>query len=334
MTTLLTGASGFVGSAVLRALLADGHAVKVLLRETSDRRNLEGLQVETAIGDLRDRPSLDRALKGCEALFNVAADYRIWVRKPETLYESNVTGVRQVLEAAGEAGVSRIVHTSSVAALGLPKGGGAGDEETPAVLDDMIGHYKRSKFLAEEEVRRLVAKGLPVVTVNPSAPVGPRDIKPTPTGHMIVEAAAGRMPAYVDTGLNVVHVDDVAEGHLLAFKKGKIGRRYILGGENLTLRDILQKIAAITGRPAPKFRIPHNAVLPIAALAEIWTRFSGGDQPFVSIDSVRMAKKKMFYSNARAREELGYAPRSVEDAFRDAVAWFARHGYCPPPKTP
>ncbi len=334
MTTLLTGASGFVGSAVLRALLADGHAVKVLLRETSDRRNLEGLQVETAIGDLRDRPSLDRALKGCEALFNVAADYRIWVRKPETLYESNVTGVRQILEAAGEAGVSRIVHTSSVAALGLPKGGGAGDEETPAVLDDMIGHYKRSKFLAEEEVRRLVAKGLPVVTVNPSAPVGPRDIKPTPTGHMIVEAAAGRMPAYVDTGLNVVHVDDVAEGHLLAFKKGKIGRRYVLGGENLTLRDILQKIAAITGRPAPKFRIPHNAVLPIAALAETWTRFSGGDQPFISIDSVRMAKKKMFYSNARAREELGYAPRSAEYAFRDAVAWFARHGYCPPPKTP
>lgn len=332
MTTLLTGASGFVGSAVLRSLLGAGHDVRVLLRETSDRRNLEGLQVEIAIGDLRDRPSLDRALKGCEALFHVAADYRIWVRRPETLYESNVTGVRHILQAAGEAGVSRILHTSSVAALGLPKDGSPGDEETPVTVADMIGHYKRSKFLAEEEVRRLVAKGLPVITVNPSAPVGPRDIKPTPTGHMIVQAAAGRMPAYVDTGLNVVHVEDVAAGHLLAFEKGKIGRRYVLGGENMALREILQKIAAITGRSAPKLCIPHNAILPIAAMAEAWTRLSGGDQPFVSIDSVRMSKKRMFYSNARAKRELGYAPRPAEEAFRDAIAWFAHHGYCPPPK--
>ncbi|MBN4016622.1 NAD-dependent epimerase/dehydratase family protein [Rhodospirillaceae bacterium AH-315-P19] len=332
MTTLLTGASGFVGSAVLRALLAADHDVRVLLRETSDRRNLEGLHVEVVTGDLRDRPSLDRAIKGCEALFHVAADYRIWVRNPETLYDSNVTGVRQILEAAGEAGVSRIVHTSSVAALGLPKNGGVGNEETPVTLANMIGHYKRSKFLGEEEVRRLVAKGLPVVTVNPSAPVGPRDIKPTPTGHMIAEAASGRMPAYVDTGLNVVHVDDVAAGHLLAFEKGKIGRRYVLGGENLTLREILQKIAVLTGRPAPRFRIPHNAIFPIAVVAEAWTRLSGGDQPFVSVDSVRMSKKRMFYSNARARQELGYAPRPVDEAFRDAVTWFSQHGICLPPK--
>ncbi|MGB1547108.1 MAG: hopanoid-associated sugar epimerase [Alphaproteobacteria bacterium] len=334
MTTLLTGASGFVGSAVLRELLAAGHDVRVLLRETSDRRNLEGLDVEIVTGDLRDRASLDAALRGCKVLFHVAADYRIWARNPETLYESNVTGTRNILEAAGEAGVERIVHTSSVAALGLPKEGGAGDEETPVALADMIGHYKRSKFLAEEEVRRLVARGLPVVTVNPAAPIGPRDIKPTPTGRMIVEAAAGRVPAYVDTGLSVVHVEDVAKGHMLAFEKGEIGRRYVLGGENLALRQILEKIAAITGRPGPKFRVPHNLILPVAAAAEIWTRLSGGDQPFVSMDSVRMSKKRMFYSSDRARKELGYHPRPAEEALRDAIEWFARHEYCPPPNKP
>ncbi|MCE2510495.1 MAG: NAD-dependent epimerase/dehydratase family protein [Alphaproteobacteria bacterium] len=331
MTTLLTGASGFVGSAVLRELLAARHEVRVLLRETSDRSNLEGLDVEIVTGDLRDRASLDPALRGCEALFHVAADYRIWARNLAILYENNVTGTRHILEAAGEAGVKRIVHTSSVAALGLPKEGGAGDEETPVTLDDMIGHYKRSKFLAEEEVRRLVAKGLPVVTVNPAAPVGPRDIKPTPTGRMIVEAACGRVPAYVDTGLSVVHVEDVAKGHLLAFEKGEIGRRYVLGGDNLALRRILEKIAGITGRPGPKFRVPHNVILPIAAVAELWTRLSGGDQPFVSIDSVRMSKKRMFYSSERAKKELGYAPRPAEEAFRDAITWFADHRYCPPP---
>ena len=331
MTTLLTGASGFVGSAVLRALLASGHEVRVLLRETSDRRNLEGLDVEIVTGDLCDRASLDPALRGCEALFHVAADYRIWTRNPATIYKNNVTGTRQILEAAGEVGVTRIVHTSSVAALGLPKNGGAGDEETPVTLADMIGHYKRSKFLAEEEVRRLVAQGLPVTTVNPSAPVGPRDIKPTPTGQMIIEAASGRMPVYVETGLSVVHVEDVAKGHLLAFEKGEIGRRYVLGGENLTLRQILEKIADITGRSGPKFCVPHNFILPIAAIAETWTRLSSGDQPFVSIDSVRMSKKRMFYSSERAQKELGYSPRPADAAFRDAIEWFAKHQYCPTP---
>lgn len=334
MTTLVTGASGFVGSAILRALLEAGHDVRALVRESSDRRNLDGLRADVVIGDLRDRASLERALRGCEALFHVAADYRLWARRPETIYENNVTGTRQILEAAGEAGVRRIVYTSSVAALGLPKHGGAGDEETPVTLADMIGHYKRSKFLAEEEVRRLVLKGLPVVTVNPSAPVGPRDIKPTPTGRMIVEAAAGRMPAYVETGLNVVHVDDVAKGHLLAFEKGEVGRRYVLGGENLTLREILERLAALTGRGGPKFRIPRGFVLSVAAVAQTWTRISGGDQPFVTIDSVRMSKKQMFYSSDRARKELGYRPRPAETALRDAVAWFAERSYCPPPRTP
>ncbi len=331
MTTLLTGASGFVGSAVLRALLASGHDVRVLLRETSDRRNLEGLDVEIITGDLCDRASLDPALRRCEALFHVAADYRIWTRNPAAIYKNNVTGTRQILEAAGEAGVTRIVHTSSVAALGLPKDGGAGDEETPVTLADMVGHYKRSKFLAEAEVRRFVAQGLSVITVNPSAPVGPRDIKPTPTGQMIIEAASGRVPAYVDTGLSVVHVEDVAKGHLLAFEKGEIGRRYVLGGENLTLRQILEKIADITGRPGPKFRMPHNVILPIAAIAETWTRLSGGDQPFVSIDSVRMSRKRMFYSSERAQKELGYSPRQADAALRDAIEWFAKHQYCPKP---
>ena len=327
MTTLLTGASGFVGSAVLRELLASGHVVRALLRETSDRRNLEGLDVEIVTGDLCDRASLDPALRGCEALFHIAADYRIWARNPATIYENNVTGTRQILEAAGEAGIARIIYTSSVATLGLPKNGGVGDEETPVTLADMIGHYKRSKFLAEEEVRHLVAQGLPVTTVNPSAPIGPRDIKPTPTGQMIIEAASGRMPAYVDTGLSVVHVGDVARGHLLAFEKGEIGRRYVLGGDNLTLRQILERIADITGRLGPKFCVPHSFILPIAAISETWTRLSGGDRPFVSIDSVRMSKKRMFYSSERAQKELGYNSQPADLALQDAIEWFAKHKY-------
>jgi len=327
MTTLITGASGFVGAAVARRLIDAGHEVRALLRPTSDRRNLDGLAVEIVEGDLRDAASLARAVAGCEVLFHVAADYRLWARDPAELYESNVEGTRKLMRAAAEAGVRRIVYTSSVATLGLDPDGAPADEDAPATLDDMIGDYKRSKYLAEELVRRMVAEdGLPCVIVNPSTPVGPRDVKPTPTGRLIVEAAAGRMPAFVDTGLNIVHVDDVAEGHLLAFEKGEIGARYILGGENLSLREILARIAAITGRRAPRVRLPHGLILPFARLAEGWARLAGGE-PFATVDGIRMARKRMFFSSARAARALGYASRPADAALADAVAWFRANGY-------
>ncbi len=275
MTCLVTGATGFIGSAVARALLERGEAVRVLARPESDRRNIEGLAVEVAEGDLRDKASLERACHGCRALFHVAADYRLWVPEPDEIYAANVDGTRALMEAAGEAGVMRIVYTSSVATLGLKRDASPADETTPVSLDDMIGHYKRSKFLAEAAVRRLVAEaGLPAVIVNPSTPVGPRDIKPTPTGRMIVEAARGRMPAFVDTGLNVVHVADVAAGHLAAFKRGRIGERYILGGENMALGQILAAIARRCGRRAPRLRLPHGLVLQLAYASESWARLA------------------------------------------------------------
>ncbi len=327
MTTLVTGATGFVGSAVARRLAAAGHDLRLLARPTSDRRNLDGLAAEIVEGDLGDGDSLARALAGCEALFHVAADYRLWARDPAALYETNVEGTRRLMRAALDAGVGRIVYTSSVATLGLNPDGAPADENTPAALDDMIGDYKRSKFLAEEAVRRMIAEdGLPCVIVNPSTPVGPRDIKPTPTGRMIVEAAAGRMPAYVETGLNIVHVDDVAEGHRLAFEKGEIGARYILGGEDMSLRDILGAIAALTGRRPPRLRLPHGAVMPIAWMAEVWARVANVE-PFATVDGIRMARKRMFFSSARARRALGYAPRPAAEALADAVAWFRANGY-------
>ena len=328
MTTLVTGATGFVGAAVARALLADGHALRVLVRQGSDRRNLEGLAVDIAVGDLTDRESLDRAARGCEALFHVAADYRIWCPDPDSMLRTNVEGTRAIMEAAGEAGVGRIVYTSSVAALGVAADGKPGDENTAAAAADMIGPYKRSKFLAEAEVSRLAREaGLPAVIVNPSTPVGPRDIKPTPTGRLIVEAAAGRMPAYIETGLNVVHVDDVADGHLLAFDKGKPGRRYILGGEDMSLREILVAVAGLAGRRPPRFRLPHGLVMPIAHVAEAVARLTGVE-PLATVDGVRMARERMYYSSGRAKAELGYAPRPAADGLRDAVAWFRANGYC------
>jgi len=330
MKTLITGATGFVGSAVLRQLIAAGHSVCALVRPRSDRRNLSGLPVEIALGDLTDRPSLDRALVGCSALFHVAADYRLWVPRSHEIYETNVTGTRNIMLAAAHAGVKRIVYTSSVATLGLTADGSPADENTQVSLADMIGHYKRSKFLAEAEVKRLARKeGLPVVIVNPSTPVGPRDIKPTPTGRIIVDAARGRMPAYVDTGLNLVHVDDVAIGHLLAFERGAIGERYILGCRNMTLKEILCELAAITGQKPPRFCLPHNLVFPVACMAELWTRMTGGREPRVTLDGVRLAKKRMFFSSEKAKRTLGFHPRAVEEAFHEAVDWFRRHGYVP-----
>lgn len=328
MKAIVTGATGFVGSAVARTLLGAGFDVRALVRPTSDRRNLDGLPVEIAVGDLADPGSLRAACDGCDALFHVAADYRLWTRDPAAMMASNVEGSTNIVRAAMAAGLSRIVYTSSVATLGIRCDGRPSDEETPSTVEDMIGPYKRSKFLAEEAVRRLARdEAAPVVIVNPSAPIGPRDVKPTPTGRMIVEAAAGRMPAYVDTGLNVVHVDDVAAGHLAAFERGRVGERYILGGEDMSLRDILAAIARITGGRAPFFSIPHGVILPIAWLAEAWTRLSGGDEPFATVDGIRMARKKMYFRSDKAIRELGYAPRPAIEALSDAIQWFGDNGY-------
>ena len=326
MTVLVTGATGFVGSAVLRALLEAGQAVRALVRAGSDRRNLEGLDVEPVEGELGDAASLARAVAGCEALYHVAADYRLWVPEPATIYRANVEGTRALMRAAAEAGVARIVYTSSVAVLGLHADGAPADETVPATLDDMIGPYKRSKFLAEQAVTEMAAEGLPVVIVNPSTPIGPRDVKPTPTGRMVVEAAAGRMPAFVDTGLNLVHVDDVAAGHLLAFEHGEIGARYILGGEDMSLRDILAEIAALTGRKPPRVQLPHGLILPFAYAAEGIARLTGRE-PFATVDGIKMARKKMYFSSAKARAALGYRPRPALEALNDAVAWFRANGY-------
>ena len=325
---LITGASGFVGSAVLRKLIERGHEVRALVRPSSERRNLEGLPVHIVEGDLMAPETLKPAVEGCKGVFHVAADYRLWAPDPSGMFAANVDGTRAIMAAALEGGVERIVYTSSVATLGLLPGGQPADEDTPVRFEDMIGPYKQSKFLAEAEVRALVGtEKLPAVIVNPSTPIGPRDIKPTPTGRMIVEAASGRMPAYVDTGLNVVHVDDVAEGHVLAFEKGEVGERYILGGENLPLKEILSTIAGITGGKAPRWRIPHGLVLPVAYGAEAWTRLTGGSEPFVTVDGLRMARKKMFFSHGKASQALGYAPRPVIDAFADAIRWFRDQGY-------
>jgi len=324
---LVTGASGFVGAAVARALLAGGAKVRVLVRPSSDRRNVEGLPVEVREGSLEERASLDSALAGCTLLFHVAADYRLWVPDPAPMFRANVDGTRLIMEASLAAGVARIVYTSSVAVLGLHAGGTPSDETTPSRYEDMIGAYKQSKFRAEEVVRRLVAEhALPAVIVNPSTPVGPRDVKPTPTGRMIVEAAAGRMPAFVDTGLNIVHVDDVAAGHLLAAERGKPGERYILGGDDMTLAEILREVALLAGRAPPRIRLPHGAIVPIAVLAEAFGRMTGRE-PFVTLDGLKMARKTMFFSSAKAKRELGYAPRPARDALADAVAWFREAGY-------
>ncbi len=327
MTTLVTGATGFVGSAVARALLDRGHRVRALVRAGGDRRNVEGLELELVEGDLDDADSLERAVAGCRHLFHVAADYRLWVPDPQRMHARNVEGTRKLMQAAQRAGVERIVYTSSVAVLGLLPGGEPADEDTPSSLGDMIGAYKRSKFQAEEVVRELVrTDGLPAVVVNPSAPIGPRDVKPTPTGRMVLDAATGRMPAYVDTGLNVVHVDDVAEGHLLALERGAVGARYVLGGENMSLREILEEVARIAGRRAPRVRLSPGVLEPVAHVFEAWARRFGGE-PRVTLDALRMARKRMYFKSDKARRELGYAPRAAELALRDAVDWFRREGY-------
>lgn len=326
MTTLLTGATGFVGSAVARVLAERGHALRLLVRAGSDRRNIEGLDAERVTGDLTDPESLDRAAAGCRFVVHVAADYRIWVRDPREMLRANVDGAVAMVRAAGRAGAERIVHCSSVAALGLIGDGTLSDEDTPAKESDFIGTYKRSKFLAERAVLDLArAENLPVIVVNPAAPVGPRDIKPTPTGKMIRDAAAGRMPAYIDTGLNIVHVDDVALGHVLALERGRIHERYILGGDNMGLKDVLTLVASVAGRRPPSVRLPEAAVWPVAWAMEAFAGLTGVP-PLVTRDHLKMARKKMFYSSAKAMRELGYQPRAVRLAVEDAVAWFRANG--------
>ena len=326
MTTLVTGATGFVGSHVARLLVERGEAVRVLVRATSHLQALESLTAERAEGDLRDKDSLARALSGVRRVFHVAADYRLWSRRPEEIYESNVAGTRNLLEAARDAGVERLVYTSTVATIAVPRAGALPNEETQVRLDEMIGHYKRSKFLAEQEALRAAANGLPVVIVNPTAPIGPADWKPTPTGRIILDFLRGRMPAYVDTGLNFVAVEDVAAGHLLAADRGRIGQRYILGGRNMTLKGFLDALAAITGKPAPRMRLPHAVALAAAHADELVSRMLGCE-PQIPVEGVKMSRHKMWVESSKAAQELGYQAGAVEPALERAVRWYEEHRY-------
>lgn len=328
MTALVTGATGFLGSHVARLLVARGEPVRVLVRESSRRDALDGLPVEWAIGDLRAPASLDRAMRGIRRVFHVAADYRLWTSQPRELYEANVSGTRNLLEAAGRAGVERFVHTSSVATIAVSRPGRLPDEDVDARLDEMIGHYKRSKFLAEQIALEAARCGLPVVVVNPTTPVGPGDWKPTPTGRLILDFLNGRIPAYVDTGLNLVAVEDAAAGHLLAAERGAIGRRYILGAENLTLKQILDTLAGLSGRPAPRVRMPHAVALAAAHVDTFVARLAGRE-PHIPVDGVRMSRHRMFVDASRAVRELGFRPAPVEAALERAVRWYQANGYAP-----
>lgn len=333
MKVLITGATGFIGSAVARRVQREGADLRLLVRPGANRRNLAGLDAEVVAGDLNDRAALARACRSCQGLFHVAADYRLWAPDPAEIYRGNVQGTRNILQAAAAAGISRVVYTSSVGVLGLPADGSPGTEDTPVALADMVGHYKRSKFIAETVVTQFVRDGFPVVTVNPSAPIGPRDIKPTPTGRIVLEAAAGRMPAYVQTGLNVVHVDDVADGHWRAFMYGDVGQRYILGGSDMTLREILTEIAGLMGRRPPRLQLPHRLILPIAYAAEAIARLTG-KAPVTTVEGVKLSRKMMFFSSAKAQRELGYRSRPAALALADAVTWYQTNGYLGNPPLP
>lgn len=323
---LVTGASGFVGSAVARALTAEGFAVRALVRSSSPRANLDIPGLEIVEADIRDAATVRRTTQGCRYVFHVAADYRLWARDPEEIVRNNVTGTSAVMEAALSAKVERVVYTSSVATLRLNPDGRPSDETQPLSEADAIGAYKRSKVAAERLVERLIAAdGLPAVIVNPSTPIGPRDIRPTPTGRIIVEAASGRMPAFVDTGLNLVHVEDVAAGHLAALRAGRVGERYILGGDDVTLAEMLAEIAIHVARKPPGVRLPRAAVFPIAYAAETMARVTGRE-PFATVDGLKMAKHRMFFSSAKARTGLGYTSRPYDLAIRDALDWFRKAG--------
>jgi len=327
----LTGATGFVGHHVARALAAQGAGLRMLVRKTSSLSNLEGIPGETHVGDLAQPETLRPALDGCDAVVHVAADYRLWVRDPAAMYGANVHGTRDLLRMAGEARVPRFVYTSSVATMHFRTDGVAVDEDTPVCLADMVGHYKRSKFLAELEAVAAAQKGQQVIILNPTTPIGPNDAKPTPTGRIFVDFLNGRFPAYIDTGLNLVDVAEVARTHADALTRGRPGRRYILGGENLTLKPILEKMSAITGIAAPTARIPFPVAFAYAFLDEWITGRLRGREPRATLDQVRMGRKKMFTSSARAQEELGFRAAPVEPAMRAAIEWYRAHGYAQRP---
>lgn len=326
MKALVTGATGFVGGAVARALVRAGIDVRALVRSKSDAQNLSGLPVEQVEGDLLDPASLRAALADCRQLYHVAAYYALWAKDPSIFYDVNVTGTRNVLTAARLSGIERTVYCSTIGAIGLPAGGGLGTEETPVSLDQMAGHYKRSKYLAEQEVLALVKEGLPVVIVNPSAPVGAGDVKPTPTGQVIVDFMKGRMPAYIETGMNIVDVDDVAAGHLLAMQRGRQGERYILGCKNLMLKEVFDILSRLTGVKAPSVRLPRSLVLPLA-YANQWMAQVTGHPPRIPLEGVRMAKYRMHYDCSKALRELAIPQTPPEAALEKAVRWFRAHGY-------
>lgn len=331
MAVLVTGGTGFVGSRLVRKLLDRGETVRCLVRKTSPQGNLNGLAVEQVTGDLQDVASLEKAVQGCRVVYHVAADYRLWSKDPQELYRNNVDGTRNLLEAAHQARCERIVYCSSVGALGIPKGGASGTETTPVTLEAMIGHYKRSKFLAEQEALKAAAAGVPVVIVNPSTPVGPNDIKPTETGRIITRFLNDQMPAYLDTGLNLVDVDDVAEGHILAAEKGRVGEKYILGNRNMSLREILETLSRLTGKPAPRGKIPYGFALGVAHVNQFFSGTLLGREPGVPVEGVRMAGKRMYFDPAKAVRELGLPQTPVEDALARAVHWFVDHGYVKKP---
>ena len=329
MNVFLTGATGFVGSHVAHAFAAQGARLRLLVRSTSRMDNLQGLPAETVIGDLRNPDGLRTALEGCEVLVHVAADYRLWVRDPQTMYAANVDGTRNLLALARELGVAKVVYTSSVATMGFRQDGTIVDENTPVTLDDMIGHYKRSKYLAEQEAIAAARDGQRVIVLNPTTPIGANDIKPTPTGQIIVDFLNRKFPAYVDTGLNFVDVDEVAQAHVAAVERGRSGERYILGGENFSLKQILDKMSAITGIPSPTMEVPHPVAMAFAFCDEIFTGRLRGREPRATVEAVRMGKKKMFASSAKAERELGFQIVPVYSALRAAIDWFRAHGYAP-----
>lgn len=326
MKAFVTGATGFIGASIVRELLRDGRDVRVLVRSASNLANLKGLDVEIWKGDLLNAAGLRAGLKGCDVLFHAAADYRLWTRNPDEMYRTNVGGTAAILEAALENNVSRVVYTSSVGTLGNPGNGTPGNEDTQVSLDDMVGPYKKSKFLAEREAEKFVSRGLPLVIVNPSTPVGPWDVKPTPTGKIIVDFLKRRMPAYLDTGLNLIDVQECARGHILAEQKGQVGRKYILGNANLSLRDIFRTLQEITGIPAPKVRLPYTPVLVAAWLNEGFSRISGRE-PLIPLAGVRMAAHHMYFDSGRAVRELGLQQTPVKGALERAVEWFRANGY-------
>ena len=326
MKTFVTGATGFIGASIVRELLHDGREVRVLVRSTSNLSNLKGLDVEIVTGDLLDADGLCRGLKGCDVLYHAAADYRLWTRNPDEMYRTNVGGTTATLEAALESNLSRVIYTSSVGTLGNPGDGTAGNEDTKVSLADMVGPYKKSKFLAEREAERFIARGLPLIIVNPSTPVGPWDIKPTPTGKIIVDFLKRKMPAYLDTGLNLIAVEECARGHILAEQKGAIGRKYILGNANLSLRDIFTMLQDITGLLAPKVRLPYTPVLLAAWLNEGLSRITGRE-PLIPLSGVRMAAHHMYFDSGRAVRELGLPQTPVSEALKRAVEWFRNNNY-------